>query len=255
MRLAFRHTGWVLMQVIHHFSTLVLRINLVWLLASVPILPAVGVPLAIAVQQAAGAVAPAIPPLLILTILVGATAVACVPAGPATLALFDVTARFLAREDVTVRSYLQAMRTFLVRGWIVLFLDLIVLFTLAFGFYFYLNSGRLETQVLAFVSLYFVLVWIGTQAYLFPLAVRPHLTLSQAFRTAVVLALSGFGTTAGYVLVVIVTVAGSAAFLLPLLVMVPVTLALVGHRLTQDRLRTLGYDELETEPGTAAERS
>ena len=98
-----------------------------------------------------------------------------VAGGPATLALFDVTARFLARDEVTIRVYLQAMRRFLVRGWVMLFLDLIVLFTLAFGFYFYLNSGRLETQMLAFASLYFVLVWIGAQAYLYPLAVRPHL--------------------------------------------------------------------------------
>ncbi len=243
------------MQVIHHFSTLVLRVNLVWLLASIPMLPAVGIPLAMAVQQATGGFDPPISPLLILAVLIGATAVACVPAGPATLALFDVTARFLAREDVTIRSYLRSMRTFLVRGWMLLFLDLIVLFALAFGFYFYLNSGQVATQVLAFASLYFVLVWIGAQAYLYPFAVRPHLSIPQAFRNAFVLALSGFGTTAGYVLVVIVTVAGSAAFLLPLLLMIPVMLALVGHRLTRDRLRSLGYDEPDIEPDPATDRS
>ena len=47
------YTGWAVMQVVRNFGTLGLRLNLLWFLAALPLLPAIGFPVAIAVQQAA----------------------------------------------------------------------------------------------------------------------------------------------------------------------------------------------------------
>ena len=103
-----------------------------------------------------------------------------------------------------------------------------------------MNSGQLLTQVLAFVALYLTLVWIGAQAYLFPLVVRRDVPMREAFRGAFLLALSRVGPSAAFVVVAVAAIGVSVAFILPLVLVVPVTLALVGHRMAHDRFETLG---------------
>ncbi len=231
----FRYAGWAVTQVVRNFGTLGLRLNLLWFLAALPLLPAVGIPLAIAVQQAVSGFDSAQTPLVLALALVGASGAACLTAGPATLALVDATARFLQGEEVSAGDYWRCVWRYWPRGWLVLLADLGMLYALVFSFYFYLNSGQLVLQALAFVALYLTLVWVGAQAYLFPLVIRPDLSPPRAFLGAFVMALGRVGTSAAFVLVAAVTVGVSVAFVLPLMVLAPVTLALVGHRMTQDR--------------------
>ncbi len=235
------------MQVVHHFGTLGLRLNLLWFLAALPLLPAIGIPLAIAVQQAAGGFDSPTAPLALALALLGATCAACLPAGPATLALVHTTARFIQGEEISAVDFWRTLRRFWPRGWLVLAIDLLMLYVLVFGFYFYLNSGQLLAQVLAFVALYLTLVWIGAQAYLFPLVIRRDISLLDAFRGAFLMALGRVGSSAAFGVVAVAAVGVSVAFILPLVLVVPVTLALVGHRMAHDRFATLGRWEPEVE--------
>ena len=173
------------MQVVRNFGTLGLRLNLLWFVAALPLLPAIGIPVAMAVQQAAGGFDSPTAPLVLVLALVGATCAACLPAGPATLALVHATACFVQGEEVSAGDFWRTLRRFVPRGWLVLVIDLSLLYVLLFGFYFYLNSGQLLTQVMAFVALYLTLVWIAAQAYLFPLVIRHDVPTLDAFRGAI----------------------------------------------------------------------
>ena len=240
MREVLGYTGWALMQVVRNFGTLGLRLNLLWFLAALPLLPAIGIPVAMAVQQAAAGFDSPTAPLVLALALVGATCAACLPAGPATLALSDATVRFVQGQEVSAGDFWRTLRRYWPRGWLVLVIDLSILYVLVFGFYFYLNSGQLLTQVMAFVALYLTLVWIGAQAYLFPLVIRHDVPTLDAFRGAVLMALGQVGRSAAFVVVAVAAIGVSVAFILPLVLVVPVTLALVGHRMAHDRFETLG---------------
>ena len=241
MREVLGYTGWALMQVVRNFGTLGLRLNLLWFLAALPLLPAIGIPVAMAVQQAAAGFDSPTAPLVLALALVGATCAACLPAGPATLALSDATVRFVQGQEVSAGDFWRTLRRYWPRGWFVLVRsDLALLYVLVFGFYFYLNSGQLLTQVMAFVALYLTLVWIGAQAYLFPLVIRHDVPTLDAFRGAVLMALGQVGRSAAFVVVAVAAIGVSVAFILPLVLVVPVTLALVGHRMAHDRFETLG---------------
>ena len=235
------------MQVVGNFGTLGLRLNLLWFLAALPLLPAIGIPVAMAVQQAAGGFDSPTAPLVLVLALVGATCAACLPAGPATLALVHATACFVQGEEVSAGDFWRTLRRYWPRGWFVLSADLALLYALLFGFYFYLNSGQLLMQVLAFVALYLTLVWIGAQAYLFPLVIRRDVPIEEAIRGAFLLALSRVGPSAAFVAVAVAAIGVSVAFILPLVLVVPVTLALVGHRMARDRLGAPGYWDSEAE--------
>jgi len=242
------YAGWALMQVVRNFGTLGLRLNLFWFLAALPLLPAVGIPVAIAVQQAASGFDAPQTPLVLALALVGATCVGCLSAGPATLALVQSAVRFIRGEEVGAGDFWHALRRNWPRGWLVLFADLVLLFALVFGFYFYLNSGQLVLQVLAFVALYLTLVWVGAQAYLFPLAIRRDVSVPEAFLAALVMALGRVGSSTAFILIALAAVGVSVAFVLPLMVLAPVTLALVGHRMAHDRFGGPLGETLETEP-------
>ena len=172
------YAGWAVMQVFRNFGTLGLRLNLLWFLAALPLLPAVGIPVALAVQQAANGFDSPQTPLLLALALLGATGAACLTAGPATLALVHATARFVQGDEIGIADFWRALRRYWPRGWLVLFADLLMLYALVFGFYFYLNSGQLLLQAFAFVALYLTLVW-GRRAglSLFPLVIRADVSL------------------------------------------------------------------------------
>ena len=244
----FGHAGWAVMQVARNFGTLGLRLNLLWFLAALPLLPAVGIPVAIAVQQAASGFDSPRMPLVLALALVGATSAACLSAGPATLALVHSTARFVHGDEIGIVDFWRDMRRNWLRGWLVLVADLVLFYALVFGFYFYLNSGQLVLQALAFVALYLTLVWVGAQAYLFPLVIRPGVSTPHAFLGAFVMALGRVGSSAAFVVVATVAIGMSVAFVLPLMVVAPVTLALVGHRMAQDRFGGALGETLETKP-------
>ncbi|MCY4114367.1 MAG: hypothetical protein OXG33_10575 [Chloroflexi bacterium] len=237
------------MQVVRNFGTLGLRLNLLWFLAALPLLPAVGVPVAIAVQQAASGFDSPQTPLILALALLGATVAACLSAGPATMALVQSAARFVQGDEIGIADFWRALRRHWPRGWLVLYADLLVLYALVFGFYFYLNSGQLPLQALAFVALYLTLVWVGAQAYLFPLVIRPEVSLQHAFLGAFAMALGRVGPSAAFVVVATVAIGVSVAFVLPLMVLAPVTLALVGHRMAHDRFGGPLGETPETEPG------
>ena len=238
------------MQVVRNFGTLGLRLNLLWFVAALPLLPAIGIPLMIAVQQAAGGFDSPTAPLVLALALVGATCAACLPAGPATLALVHATACFVQGEEVSAGDFWRALRRYVaarLAGARDRSLD--PLCVLVFGFYFYLNSGQLLTQVMAFVALYLTLVWIAAQAYLFPLVIRHDVPTLDAFRGAVLMALGQVGRSVAFVVVAVAAIGVSVAFILPLVLVVPVTLALVGHRMAHDRFETLGRWDLDIESG------
>lgn len=236
------------MQVVRNFGTLGLRLNLLWFLAALPLLPAVAIPVALAVQRAASGFDSPQAPLVLAIALIGATGGACLSAGPATLALVQSAARFVQGEEIGIADFWRALRPNVLRGWLVLFADLMLLYAVVFGFYVYLNSGQLLLQALAFVALYLTLVWVGAQAYLFPLVIRPDVSPPHAFLGAFVIALGRVGPSAAFVVVAIVAIGMSVAFVLPLMVVAPVTLALVGHRMTQDWFGGPLGEAPETEP-------
>ncbi len=242
------YAGWAVMQVFRNFGTLGLRLNLLWFLAALPLLPAVGIPVALAVQQAASGFDSPQTPLVLALALVGATGAACLSAGPATLALVHATARFVQGDEIGIVDFWRALRQFWPRGWLVLFADLLMLYALVFGFYFYLNSGQLLLQAFAFVALYLTLVWVGAQAYLFPLVIRADVSLPQACLGGFVLALGRVGPSAAFGLVAAVAIGVSVAFVLPLMVLAPVTLALVGLRMAQDPIGGPLGETPETDP-------
>ena len=244
----FGHAGWAVMQVVRNFGTLGLRLNLLWFLAALPLIPAIGVPLAIAIQQAASGFDSPQAPLVLAIALVGATGGACLSAGPGTLALVQSAARFVQGDEIGMADFWRALRRHFRRGWLVLFADLLLLYALVFGFYFYLNSGQLALQALAFVALYLTLVWVGAQAYLFPLVIRADVSPPDAFLGAFAMALGRIGPSAAFVLVAAVAIGVSLAFVLPLMVLAPVTLALVGHRMAQDRFGGPSGETPEAEP-------
>ena len=62
------------------------------------------------------------------------------------------------------------------------------------------------------------------------------------------MALGRVGPSAAFVLVAAVAIGVSVAFVLPLMVLAPVTLALVGHRMTQDRFGGSLGETPQTEP-------
>ncbi len=246
----FKYTWWALGHVYYDLVTLAFRGNVLWFLTVLPMIPIVGIPAGLGLQQGFGGASGSTSTAQLFIFIVGGTVVTALLAGPGTLALFDSTRRFVDNEDVSLRDFWVSFRKFFWRGWIVLVLDLFAFYGLASAFVFYTGSGQIFVQALGFLAVYFMLLWVAAQAYLFPLVVRLDIGIRHAFRNAIVMALSSFGPALAYVLVTLVSLVMSVLFIFPLILFTPVTLALIGHRMTQDRLKDFGIEFPGAEPTT-----
>lgn len=246
----FKYTWWALGHVYYDIVTLAFRGNVLWFLTVLPMIPVIGIPGGVALQQGLSSSPASTSTAQLFVLIVAGTLVTGLLAGPGTLALFDSTRRFVDNEDVSLRDFWVSFRKYFWRGWIVLVLDLFALYGLISAFVFYTGSGQIFVQALGFLAVYFMLLWIAAQAYLFPLVVRLDMGIRHAFRNAVVMALSSFGPSVAYVLVTLVSLVMSVLFIFPLIVFTPVTLALIGHRMTQDRLKDYGIELPGAEPTT-----
>ncbi len=247
MAAAFRHTWWALGQVYYELVDLFLKANLLWFVAAVLMFLAVGLPGGIALQQAFVDAPVVVSGLQIGVFIAGGTIVAGALAGPGTAALFAVAQRFIDGDDISVTSFWTAFRRYFWRGWALLIMDLFVLYALVVGFFFYTGTGQILLQAIGLVALVLIVYWLAAQAYVFALAVRMDMSPWHSIRNSAVIALGLPGQSFGFAAVALVGVALSAVLIFPVLVFTPVTLALVGLRLTDDALRT--YRVESPDPG------
>jgi uncharacterized membrane protein YesL len=248
MGVVFRYTWWALGQVYYDLFSLGLKANLLWFLTFLPLIPVVVVPGSSALWEALGLVEPIWSGVQYAVFVLGGTVVLGALAGPGTAALFYLAQRFLDGDSVTARDFGTGFRRFFWRGWILLVVDLLILYALVVGFFFYVATGQPILQALGFFALYLVLMWIAAQAYLFPLAVRMDMAPHHALRNAGVLVLSGFRPSVGFLLVSLVVVAACVILVFPLVAVGPIALALTAHRVTEERLREYGVEL--PDPGT-----
>ena len=121
----------------------------------------------------------------------------------------------------------------------------------ASAFVFYTGSGQLFIQALGFLAVYFMLLWGRRPGVSVPARGAARYwdspRLSQRHRDGAQFVWPGIGPTCllpwyRWVL--------SVLFIFPLIVFTPVTLALIGHRMTQDRLKDFGIELPGAEPTT-----
>ncbi len=238
MAAAFRHTWWALGQVYYDLVDLFVKANLLWLAAAILIFPAVGIPGSMALQQAIVAGPASVSGFQIGIFVAGGTIITGALAGPGTAALFAVAQRFIEGDDISVANFWSAFRRYFWRGWALLIMDLFVLYALIVGFIFYTETGVLLVQVLfGLLALVLIVYWLAAQAYVFALAVRMDMSPWHSIRNSAVIVLGLPGPSFGFAAVALLGAALSALLIFPVLVFIPVTLALVGLRLTDDALR------------------
>ncbi|MBM4438534.1 MAG: hypothetical protein FJ029_15220, partial [Actinobacteria bacterium] len=155
--------------------------------------------------------------------------------------------QFIEGENMGAGPFVRAFRHFFWKGWSTLVVDLFILYGLVMGFVFYTGTGQLFIQALGFLSLYLIALWVAAQAYVFPLLVRYDLSPYHALRNAAVMALSSFLPSLAFLIVTLLAVVVSGLFLFPLVVVSGSTLALVAHRVTEDRLKAFGIDPRKSE--------
>ncbi len=243
----FRHAWWAFAQVYYDLRALAVHGNLLWFLTVLPFVPLVGLPASNALQQAVLQTEGALTGLQYFVFIVGATVTASLLAGPGTAGLFWVAQRYCNKEDVAPRDFWVGFRTGFWRSWILLVIDLFLLYGLIVGFFFYTGTGQIVIQALGFLSLYFVVLWVAAQAYIFPLAVRFDMSLFQVFRNAAVMALSAPGTSIAFFLLTAVILTLSVLLLFPCVFLTAITMALTATRMTEDRLRTFGFELFDSE--------
>lgn len=247
----FRNTWWALGQIYYELGALGFRVNLLWFVCLLPYLGYMVFfvlnPLLVAAGASIGATiggripVEQIPSLSFLFAVVGTLVTAAI-AGPATAALTEAAHEFIEGESVGARTFVRGFRRNFFRGWLFLVVDLYVLYGLIIGFVFYTGTGQLPLQALGILSLYLVFLWAAAQAYFWPLGFRYRLAIHHTVRNATVMALSAFVPSLMYVLVALVTTFLSVLMLIPLMFLSGATLAMVGHRMTEDRLRAFGVD-------------
>ena len=245
MRDVFQHAGWAFGQVYENLRALAIHGNLLWFVAAFPLIPIVGVPVSSAMERMVLQIEGPITAVQFFVIIVVGTGLTGFLAGPGTAALFHVAQRHLDGEDVHVRDFLHGFRVNFMRAWFLFTIDMFLLYGLVIGFVFYTGTGVLLIQGLGFLSLYFVVLWIAVQAYIFPLAVCYDMSPYHAFRNAVVLALSAPGSSIAFFLLVLICMA-STLLLFPIVFFTAITLALVGLRMTQERLTSFGVEPPQT---------
>jgi hypothetical protein len=120
---------------------------------------------------------------------------------PAAAGMFNY-ARVLYAEAELVRmgAYLQGMRTFAVRSWILLALQALSGLLLFFNLRFYTSVGGLAGSVLIMLFLLLVAVWGMAGFYAWPLLVR-GMSWKLLFRNALFLALAAPLSSIGFLLV------------------------------------------------------
>ncbi len=242
MAAAFRHMWWALGQVYYELVDLFIKANLLWFVAAALMFPAVGLPGGAALQQAIAGTPAAITGLQMGITIAGGTIVAAALAGPGTAALFVVAQRFIDGDDLSAAAFWSAFRQYFWRGWTLLVMDLFVLYALVVGFVFYTATGQVFLQAIGLVALVLMVYWLAAQAYVFALAVRMDMSPWHCIRNSAVIALGLPGPSFGFAVVALVSIVLSAVLIFPVLVFVPVTLALVGLRLTDEALRTYRVD-------------
>jgi hypothetical protein len=123
---------------------------------------------------------------------------------PAVAGIFNY-ARVLYAEDELVRlgAYVQGMRTFAVRSWLLLALQAASGLLLFFNLRFYTSVGGLAGSVLIMLFLLLVAVWGMAGFYAWPLLVR-GMNWKLLLRNAVFLALAAPLSSIGFLLVLTV---------------------------------------------------
>ena len=241
----FRHAGWAFGQVYENLRALAIDGNFLWFVTVFPLIPIVGIPASSALERAILQVEGPVNAIQFFVIIVVGTGLTGFLAGPGTAGLFHVAQRHLDGEDARIRDFLHGFRTHFMRAWFLFIIDMFLLYGLVMGFIFYTGTGILLIQGLGFLSLYFVLLWVASQAYLFPLALHYDMSPYHAFRNAVVLALSAPGPSIAFFLLVLICTA-STLLLFPIVFFTAITLALVGLRMTQERLTSFGVEPPQT---------
>ncbi len=238
----FRHTWWAFAQVYYDLRALALVGNLLWFLATLPLIPIVWIPGGLALQQAVLQTESPVTGVQYFVFIVGGTVVGGALAGPATAALFHVARRHMEYENVEARDFWHGFRLNFVRAWILFVVDMCLLYGLIVGFIFYTGTGQLLIQALGFLSLYFVVLWTAAQAYLFPMFIRYDMSIYHVFRNAAVMALSSPGSSVAFFIIVIASIVLSMLLIFPAVFLMASTLALVAIRMTQDRLHAFGVE-------------
>jgi uncharacterized membrane protein YesL len=238
----FRHTWWAFAQVYYDLRALALAGNLLWFLATLPLVPIVGIPGAYALQEAVVQTDAAVTGIQFFVFIVGGTVVGGALAGPGTAALFYVVHRHMEFENVAVRDFWIGFRSNFARAWVLFVVDLCLLYGLIVGFIFYTGTGQLLIQALGFLSLYFVVLWTAAQAYLFPMFVRYDMSIYHLFRNAAVMALSSPGSSIAFFIIVVGSIVLSMLLVFPGVFLMASTLALVAMRMTHDRLHAFGVE-------------
>lgn len=239
MRNVFGHAGWAFGQAYENLRSLAINGNFLWFVTVFPVLPIIGIPASSALERAMLQIHGPVTSVQFFVIIVVGTGFTGVLAGPGTAGLFHVAQRHLDGEDVQVRDFLHGFRTNFIRAWMLFVIDMFLLYGLVIGFIFYTGTGVFLIQALGFLSLYFVILWVAAQAYLFPLAIRYDMSPYHAVRNATVLALSAPGSSVAFCLVALICIV-STLLLFPIVFFTAITLALVALRMTQERLNSFG---------------
>jgi len=136
-------------------------------------------------------------------------------AGPATAALYYYVAQIQQLESVGFRTFLHGFRTFFVRGYLLALVDFALFGLLTLNVWFYLAADVPQlARPLSVIFLWAVVIWFVIQPYLFPMIVELDITIWQAFRNALLLALDTVSTTLGLLLIHIFMVIVLAPFVL-----------------------------------------
>ncbi|HUW14970.1 MAG TPA: DUF624 domain-containing protein [Anaerolineae bacterium] len=162
-----------------------------------------------------------------------------IPGPPATAGLYYLAHRIVREQRVDFSFFRQAFKERFGRSWLVAGISTLVLIILAANIAFYIQFES-WVRYAAVVCVYFILVWLTLQIYLFPLmSEMAEPRLGRLLRNGLILVLARPGYTV--MLLIVLAVTTLLCIVLPFLLLLvwPALVALVSARATMTLLEDL----------------
>lgn len=157
-----------------------------------------------------------------------------IPAGPATAALAHVAFRVSDGRATKIREYIGAIRSYARRGWIVLGLWTVGLLIILIDIGFYLGVGNLIGSIVLGLWLYLLVMWLAVLIYIFPLtALQEEFSLRGVARSAALMVIGRPIFTLVNMVLMLAVLVLSLVTVVPLVAITPALLNVWGMRITR----------------------
>lgn len=168
---------------------------------------------------------------------------------PATFGYYYMAHNLVNGRSTGVRGLIEGARIYFKKAWLWGVVNLVVTFVTAFAAWFYINQTAVWALYAEILVLMVWYLWFCTQFYGLPyFMAAEHENLVIAFKNGLLTALAAPFFTFILMFLVLLVVAVSVGFVLPLILGLPGIIPILGYRAMYNRLEAFGLREREKTP-------